>query len=104
MHVISVKMLREYWDMKPENAFARGPLAAWHKMVVHARWKKPGDLKATFGNASIRPSGRVVFNCAGNKLRIVAGVNYAAGVVYVKFVGSHAEYDAIDVDTVDNSR
>ncbi len=104
MHVISLKMLREYWERSSETAYARGPLSAWCKLVKGVRWKSPTELKATFGHASIRPAGRVVFNIAGNKLRIVASVNYAAGVVYVKFVGNHTEYDKIDVDTVDHSK
>ena len=104
MHVISVKLLRDYWERTPENAYARDPLSAWYRIAKGQRWKSPMNVKASFGNASIRPGGRVVFNCAGNKLRIVTSINYAAGVVYVKFVGSHPEYDAIDVDTVDNSK
>lgn len=104
MHVISVKLLRDYWGAKPENEFAQKPLSAWYKIVREQKWKSTADVKASFRNASIRPGGRVVFNCAGNKLRIVTGINYAAGVVYVKFVGSHPEYDAINVDTVDNSK
>lgn len=104
MRVVSTKMLREYWLRTPENAYAQGPLSAWLTMVRSVTWKTPADVKRTFGNASIRPGGRVVFNCAGNKLRIVAGIHYSAKVVYVKFVGSHPEYDAIDVDTVDQSK
>jgi len=104
MHVISVKLLRAYWERSPGTAYAQGQLSAWYKLVELKTWKTPADVKATFGNASIRPGGRVVFNCAGNKLRIVTFIHYASGVVYVKFVGSHSEYDAIDVDTVDQSR
>lgn len=104
MHVISLKLLREYWERKPENDFAKGPLSAWHKIAKEKKWKNPADIKETFRNASIRPGGRVVFNCAGNKLRIVTSINYVTGVVYIKFVGSHPEYDAINVDTVDNSK
>lgn len=104
MHVISVKLLREYWERSPGTAYAQGPLTAWYKLVKLKAWKTPTDVKETFGKASIRPSGRVVFDCAGNKLRIVTFINYASGVVYVKFVGNHSEYDAIDVDTVDQSR
>ena len=61
----------------------------------------PEDVKETFGHASIRPSGRVVFNAAGNKLRIVASIDYENEVVFVKWVGTHTAYDEVDVDTVD---
>ncbi len=101
MHIISRGMLRDYWERGPDTAFAEKPLSAWFKLVKAARWKSPDELKATLGHASIRPKGRVVFNVAGNKLRIVAGINFAVGVVYIKFVGSHEEYDAVDVDTVE---
>lgn len=101
---MSVKMLREYWESHPSRAYSKGPLSAWHKVSKAAAWKTPMDVKATFGNASVRPGGRVVFNAGGNKLRIVTDINYAAGVVYVKFVGDHNEYDAINVDIVDQTK
>ncbi len=68
------------------------------------KWKTPAEVKETFGKASIRPSGSVIFNAGGNKFRIVAEINYVAGVVFLKFVGSHEEYDAINVDIVDQTK
>ena len=65
-----------------------------------AAWKTPADVKAKYGNASILKSGRVVFNIAGNKFRLVAAIHYHTGVVFIRFVGTHAEYDAIDANTV----
>jgi mRNA interferase HigB len=59
-----------------------------------------GDVKADFGNASILKEGRVVFNIAGNKYRLVTSINYPYGIVYVKFVGTHKQYDAIDAQSI----
>jgi mRNA interferase HigB len=67
---------------------------------LKADWPTPAALKADFGTASILKEGRVVFNIHGNKYRIVAAVNYGHGIVYVKFVGNHKQYDAIDAQTV----
>lgn len=104
MRVISRKLLRDYWEREPATAYAEKPLSAWHSLVKKSNWRTPADIKAALGHATIRPNGRVVFNCSGNNLRIVTSIDYGKGIVFVKFVGSHAEYDAIDVDTVDHSR
>ena len=73
------------------------PACPWR--VLHADWSKPSDVKAQFGTASILQDGRVVFNIAGNKYRIVVWINYAYRVVYIRFIGTHAQYDAIDAQT-----
>ena len=67
---------------------------------MHADWSAPSDIKREFGTASILKDGRVVFNLAGNKYRLVVWVNYAYRVVYIRFIGAHAEYDKIDVQTI----
>lgn len=103
MHVIAKGTLRDFWE-RPNHEYARLPLLAWWKMACKLVWKSPADVKATFGHASIRPSGRVVFNAAGNKLRIVTGIDYENEVIFVKWVGTHTAYDAIDVDTVDMTK
>ena len=104
MRVISRKMLKDYWERDPSLAFTEGPLSAWFKVVKESKWGNPMDIKATFGNASILKSGRAVFNVAGNKIRVVAEINYGAKIVFLKFVGNHEEYDAIDADTVDQTK
>ena len=65
-----------------------------------ADWSTPAEVKATYGDASILKKGRVVFTIAGNKFRLVVRINYPYRVVYIRFVGTHAEYDAIDVETI----
>lgn len=80
---------------------AEQPLKAWHDEALRATWKKPIDIKAQYRNASILKNRRVVFNVKGNEFRLVVAVAYRIGVVYVKFVGTHAQYDAIDAESVE---
>ena len=78
----------------------REPALAWYRQVLHADWASPSDVKRDVHSASISKDGRVVFNVAGNKYRIVVSINYPYRVVYVRFIGTHAEYDRIDAQTV----
>lgn len=73
---------------------------AWYRHVLRADWALPAAVKRDFANASILKDGRVVFNIGGNKYRIVVWINYPYRVVYIRFVGTHAQYDDIDVQTV----
>jgi mRNA interferase HigB len=98
MRIVALKTLREFWARYPE---AEHPLRAWHDQVSGAQWRTPADLKAQFGNASILKGRRVVFNIKGNDYRLVAALAYNTGVVFIKFVGTHAEYDSIDAETVE---
>jgi mRNA interferase HigB len=76
------------------------PLLVWYSTVEDADWATPTDVKATFGDASILKDSRVVFNIGGNKYRVVVRINYPYRVVYIRFVGTHAEYDDIDAETI----
>ena len=98
MRVIALATLRNFWQKHPE---AEQPLKAWHDEAARAAWKKPTDIKAQYRNASILKNRRVVFNVKGNDFRLVVAVAYRIGVVYVKFVGTHAQYDAIDAENVE---
>jgi mRNA interferase HigB len=100
VRVIAIKSLRDFWERQPE---AEQPLRAWVDELRQAAWTQPADIKARYAAASILKSRRVVFNIKGNDYRIVAAIAYRMGVVYVKFVGTHAEYDKIDADTVETS-
>jgi mRNA interferase HigB len=99
MRVIALSALREFWAKHPD---AEQPLRAWHDEVSRAAWKHPSDVKAQYRSASILKNRGVVFNIKGNDYRLVVAVAYRVGVVYVKFVGTHAQYDRIDADTVGN--
>ena len=79
---------------------ARGPLEAWHQEVARADWASPSDVKAHFRSASVLQDNRVVFNIAGNKYRLVVKINYPFRIVYVRFIGTHKDYDRINVGTV----
>ena len=98
MKVIALATLRNFWQKHPE---AEQPLKAWHDEAARAAWKKPTDIKAQCRNAIILKNRRVVFNVKGDDFRLVVAVAYRIGVVYVKFVGTHAQYDAIDAENVE---
>jgi mRNA interferase HigB len=100
MRVIALSTLKAFWDANPEYMDAKEPTLAWHRHVLNADWSSPADVKQAFGNASILKDGRVVFNIAGNKYRLVVWINYAYRVVYIRFIGTHDQYDKIDVQTI----
>ncbi len=83
----------DFWKRHPE---AEQSLRAWFSEAVHALWEQPKDIKARFSSASFLTNSRVVFNIEGNKYRLVAHVRYEMGRMYIRFVGTHAEYDKID--------
>jgi mRNA interferase HigB len=99
MRIISRKALRVFWE-RPEYADSEQPLRAWFREVSRADWKSPAEIKAAYRNASIVGNDRVVFNIAGNKYRLVVRLNYAYGVVYLRFVGTHRQYDRINVKEI----
>jgi mRNA interferase HigB len=79
---------------------ARSQYEAWLDIVTHANWRNPEDVKASYPKASILKAGRVVFNIKGNDYRLIAAVQYRAGVLAIRFFGTHAEYDRIDAETM----
>ena len=80
---------------------AEQPLKAWFEEATNASWTQPSDIKERYRSASILKNRRVVFNIKGNDYRLVVAIAYKVQVVYVKFVGTHKEYDAVDAETVD---
>jgi mRNA interferase HigB len=100
MRVIALSTLKAFLDGTPARGDAQGPLMAWYWNVRRADWASPADVKHDVGSASILRDGRVVFNVAGNKYRVVAWINYPYRVVYVRFVGTHRQYDGIDAQTI----
>jgi mRNA interferase HigB len=99
VRIIAVSTLRDFWRA-PGHEDAQRPLRAWIGVVRRADWSKPTELKADFNTADILRDGRVVFDIGGNKYRLVAWINYPYRVLYVRFVGTHREYDRIDARTV----
>lgn len=100
MRIIALSTLKAFWEETPEYADAKDPALSWYRHAFKADWTAPTDVKQDFGNASILRDGRVVFNIAGNKYRLVVWINYAYRVVYVRFIGTHAQYDKIDAQTI----
>ncbi len=97
VRVIAKRTLREFWAVYPD---AEEPLKAWHQEVVKADWETPHEVKAQFGSASILGDSRIVFNIAGNKYRLLVKINYPYRFLYIRFIGTHVEYDQIDVGTI----
>ncbi len=97
MRVIARKTLKDYWEKEPRT---EQELKAWFAEAEAAEWKNPADVKAKYGNASILKDGRVVFNICGNNYRLVVWINFEFRTVYVRFVGTHKEYDKIDVQRI----
>lgn len=99
MRVIAKRSLCQFWEQIGYED-AQTPLELWYHDVIKATWTTPHDVKQYAGNASICGSNRVVFNIGGNKYRLVVEIQYQASIVWVKFIGTHAQYDKIDVETI----
>lgn len=99
MRVIAKSTLRAFWS-KPSHRDAEQPLLAWYKEAEAANWSSPADIKRNFGSASILQAGRVVFNIGGNKYRLVVAVRYDLKIVFIRFVGTHRQYDDIDAEEI----
>ena len=97
MRIISVSTLKAFWERVQE---AEQPLRSWIAVVKAVRWPDPPSVKKTFNSADILKDGRVVFDIGGNKYRVVAWINYVYAVVYIRFVGTHKDYDKINPNEV----
>jgi mRNA interferase HigB len=97
MRIISRRILREFLEKHPDAAI---PLQSWFHDVERATWNTPADIKTVYQNASFVADDRVVFNIKGNHYRLVVVVIYQQGVVYIRFVGTHEEFDRIDVTPI----
>lgn len=97
MRVISRKKLREFWKKYPD---VRQSLQAWYADVKQADWETPTDIKNIYNNVSFVANNRVVFNIKGNKYRLVVAVQYKHRIVYIRFIGTHREYDKIDAASI----
>jgi mRNA interferase HigB len=97
MRIISRKTLREYWDLHPE---ARQPLQTWYDDVRHAEWHTPADIRNVYRNAALMANDRVVFNIKGSNYRLIIAIHYAHGILYIRFAGTHRDYEKIDAATI----
>lgn len=98
MRVIAISQLKTFWRKYPDSEQS---LLAWVDEAKNADWSTPADIKEQFRHASVLKSRRVVFNIKGNDYRLVVAVAYRYRALYIKFVGTHKQYDAIDAETVE---
>jgi len=98
MKVIALKTLKDFYLLHPD---AEQPLKAWLSEAQKVNWTEPSEIKAQYKSASILKSRRVVFNIKGNAYRLVVAVAYQFGAVYIKFIGTHEQYDRIDANIVE---
>ena len=95
--IIAKRTLREFWE---KHADSEDYLKTWYETVRAADWRSPTDVKRTYANASILKNSRVVFNIKGNHYRLVVKVNYDRQWAFIRFIGTHAQYDRIDADNI----
>ena len=99
MRIISKKTLKDFYEQK-EYAHSKTSLEAWHKEALNSNWQNPNDIKIQYKSASVVGNNRIVFNIHGNKYRLIVKINYYAHVVYIRFIGTHKQYDAIDAKEI----
>lgn len=99
MRIIAKRTLREFWQ-RPGRADAMQPLKAWFAEASKAQWRGPADVKAKYRSASIVGGNRAVFDIGGNKYRLIVLIRYQKGIAFIRFIGTHEEYDGIDVERV----
>ncbi|MBO7107484.1 MAG: type II toxin-antitoxin system HigB family toxin [Verrucomicrobia bacterium] len=97
MHIISVKALKLFLEVYPD---AESALKAWILYVKKVQWTKPSDVLESFNNADTLKNNRVVFNIAHNKYRLIVKVEYKKNAVFIRFIGTHKEYDKIDAENI----
>lgn len=98
MKIVSIKILKEFWANYPDS---EQHLKAWADEVKQAKWLQPADIKDKYRSASILKNRRIVFNIKGNDYRLIVSVAYRFGAVYIKFIGTHKQYDAVDAETIE---
>lgn len=97
MRVISKKILRDFWQKHPG---CEQQLKSWYKEADNASWKGPADIKIAYPNASILENNRLVFNIKGNNYRLIVRINYHYQMLWIRFIGTHAQYDKINANKI----
>ena len=97
MRIVALGTLRQFWTRCPD---AEIPLRSWYALASRAQWVRPADIKEAYRNASFVANNRVVFNIKGNDYRLVVAVHYNRGMMFIRFIGTHREYDGIDAATI----
>jgi len=97
MRVFARSTLRDFWARHPD---AEVPLRSWYALASRAEWRSPADIKEAYRNSSFIAGNRVVFNIKGNDYRLVVKVHYNQGFLFIRFIGTHREYDRIDATRI----
>ena len=97
MRIIAERTLRIFWE---QHADARGALEAWADHTRQVQWNSPSEVQHDYGPDVILPNNRAVFNLKGNKYRLVAHIHYKSRILFIRFVGTHAEYNRIDAANI----
>ena len=97
MRIIAKKILRNFWKIHPDS---EQQLTAWYQETSKARWTTPNEIKKEYPIASIITGNRVVFNIKGNHYRLIVKISYDYEMVWIRFIGTHAEYDKINAKTI----
>jgi mRNA interferase HigB len=97
LRVIAKKILRDFWEKYPDT---EEQLKTWYKEASEAEWRTPKDIKKAYVTASILGNNRTVFNIKGNNYRLIVRINYDYGQVWIRFIGTHAQYDKIDAEKI----
>ncbi len=95
--ILSKRKVREFWENFPDS---RSYLETWYDTVSKATWKTPNEIKQFYATVTILKNSRVVFNIKGNDYRLIAKINYDKQWMFIRFIGTHKEYDKIDADTI----
>lgn len=95
--IIAKSTLREFWEKHPD---VEQYLRVWYETAMNANWKTPSDIKKNYANASILKNSRMVFNIKGNTYRLVVKINFEMQWIFIRFIGTHNEYDKIDANTI----
>lgn len=97
MRVIAKKILRKFWEKHHD---AEQQLKTWYKEASKAHWQSPNEVKKEYNKASILKNNRVVFNICGNSYRLIVKINYKRGWIFIRFIGTHKDYDKIDAENI----
>ena len=95
--IFAKSTLREFWERFPDS---EQYLKTWYNTAMNSDWKSPADVIQTYADASILKNSRIVFNIEGNSYKMITKLNYEKQWIFIRFIGSHKEYDKIDADTI----
>ncbi len=96
MRIISKKTLKNFYEQS-KYSDSKSALESWYKEALRLDWNNPNEVKEMYGSASIIGNEKVVFNISGNKYRLIVTINYYARIVFIKFIGTHKQYDKINI-------